>query len=99
MEASMSQAPAARAVEGPGELVGEITHYFSRIEVCVVRITRGSLRVGERVRIKGHSSDFVQKVQSLQIESRNVDLAKKGHLVGLKVNQVARVGDLVYKAP
>lgn len=77
--------------------VGEITHYFSRIQVVVLKITAGKLCVGENIRIQGKGTDFAQKVQSLQIESVDVKSAKKGQLVGLKVLKKARPGDRVYK--
>ncbi len=76
---------------------GEITHYFSKIMVCVVKVTGTSLNVGERINIRGAHTDFIQKVGSLQIESVDVRTARKGQLVGLKTDQVCRVGDQVFK--
>jgi len=76
------------------ERIGVITHYFSKIQVVVIKLTR-ELKVGERIHIKGRSSDFVQSVKSLQIESVDVKVAKKGQLVGLRVNKIAKEGDLV----
>ena len=83
--------------EKPGILVGEITHYFSRIQVCVVKMTKGYIKVGETVRIKGKMTNFTQKVKSLQIESVDVKVAMRGKLVGLKVAQEVREGDKLYK--
>lgn len=77
--------------------IGEITHYFSRIQVVVLKMTKGSLSVGEQIHIKGRSTDFLQKVASLQIESIDVKVAHKGQLVGLKVDKAAKVGSKVYK--
>ena len=79
-----------------GILVGEVTHYFSRIYVVVVRVTK-NLAVGDQIRIKGRSTDFSQKVSSMQIESLDVKSARKGQLIGLKVIREAREGDKVYK--
>jgi len=81
----------------PGPMIGEVTHYFSKIMVCVVKM-RGSLSVGQSIRIKGKATDFTQKVESLQIESVNVPRARKGQLVGLKVKKPCREGDLAYLA-
>jgi len=78
-------------------LLGEVTHYFSRIGVCVVKMTGGSIRLGDRIRIKGNIRDFIQQVRSLQIENVDVMSVHRGQLVGLKVNQKAREGDRVYK--
>ena len=79
-----------------GVPVAQVTHYFSKIMVCVLKMA-GYLSVGDRVHIKGATTDFKQTIQSLQIESVNVKTVKKGQLVGLKVNQICRAGDIVYK--
>lgn len=85
------------APEPKGVLTGEVTHYFSKIMVCVVKITRASLSVGDHIRIQGNGAAFTQKVVSLQIESQDVRVAPKGQLVGLKVAQPAKPGDKVFK--
>ena len=77
--------------------VGEITHYFDRIKVCVVKITQGTVLIGDKLTILGIKTKFVQKVWSLQIESEDVKVAKKGQLIGLKVDKLVAVGDKVYK--
>jgi len=78
------------------ERIGAITHYFSRIQVVVIKLTK-ELKVGDKIRIKGNSTNFVQLVKSLQIESVDVKAAKKGELVGLKVEKNAKEGDLVFR--
>ena len=77
--------------------IGEVTHFFSRIGVCVIKITRGEIHVGDQIEIKGHTTHFTQKVQSLQIENSEVKTARPGQLVGLKINKKARTNDRVYK--
>jgi len=77
--------------------VGEITHYFDRIKVCVVKLTQGTVLIGDKLTIIGPKTKFVQKVWSLQIESEDVKVAKKGQLIGLKVDKLVAVGDKVYK--
>jgi len=79
-----------------GLLIGRITHYFSKIMVCVVKMD-GPLSVGDTIRIQGRQREFDQKVESLQIESVNVPRAKKGQMVGLKVKKECREGDLVFR--
>ena len=76
---------------------GKITHYFERIKVCVVKITQGSILIGDRLTIKGPKTSFVQKVWSMQIENKDVKVARKGQLIGLKVDKPVAVGDIVYK--
>ncbi|OGX31298.1 MAG: hypothetical protein A2787_06430 [Omnitrophica WOR_2 bacterium RIFCSPHIGHO2_01_FULL_48_9] len=78
-------------------VLGEVTHFFSKIVVCVVKVTHGQIKVGERIRVKGNTTDFQQTIRSLQIESVDVKAARKGQLIGLKVDREARVGDKVYK--
>jgi hypothetical protein len=80
-----------------GVLVGEITHFFSRISVCVIKMTHQSIRIGDRLRIQGKTSHFIQPVRSLQIESNDVAMARKGQLVGLKTDQRAKEGDQVFR--
>lgn len=77
--------------------IGEVTHFFSRIQVIVLKMNSGNLLVGDRIRISGHKTDFIQKVKSLQIESVDVKSARKGQLVGLKVGKKAKPGDQVFK--
>ena len=77
--------------------VGVIKHYFERIKVCVVKLTQGSVLIGDKLTIQGSKTKFVQKVWSMQIESKDVKVARKGQLIGLKVDKTAAVGDKVYK--
>jgi putative protease len=79
------------------EEIGHITHYFPRISVAVIEVTAGSLKVGETIRIKGHTSDFTQPVESLQQEHLSVPEVKKGGSAGMKVKEHVREGDRVYK--
>jgi len=79
------------------EEIGKVTHYFSKVQVAAIEITAGSLRVGDTIRIKGHTSDFTQTVDSIQIEHDSVEEATPGQTVGIKVVEHARVHDAVLK--
>jgi len=79
------------------EEVGRISHYFSKIGVGVVELTKASLSVGDTIHIKGHTTDLYQKVESMQVEHANVPSAKKGESFGLRVESHVREHDLVYK--
>ena len=70
---------------------------ISSLSVSVVEITDGELAVGDKIHIKGHTTDFEQEVNSIQIEHAPVEKAEKGQTIGLKVNEKAREGDEVYK--
>ena len=79
------------------EEIGRVTHYFSNLAVAVVDITSGTLNVGDTIHIKGHTSDFTQKVKSMQVEHDSIESAKAGQSIGLKVKEHAREHDIVYK--
>jgi len=76
--------------------VGVVTHYYSHLSVAVVAVTDRRLHLGDRIHVKGHTSDFYQTVGSLQIEHDQVSSTDIGQAVGLKVNQHAREHDVVY---
>ena len=77
-------------------LVGTISHYYSQIGVGIISI-KNTLNVGDKIKIKGHSTEFDQTVDSIQIDHKEVDTAKTGDIVGMKVNDKVREGDEVYK--
>jgi translation elongation factor EF-1alpha len=77
--------------------IGHISHYFPKISVAVIEVTAGSLKVGDTIRIKGHTSDFTQTVDSLQQEHLQVPEIKPGASAGLKVKEHVREGDKVFK--
>lgn len=76
--------------------VGRVTHYFSKIGVAILEITAGSLKVGDTIRIVGHTSDFTQTIDSMQIEHQSVTEAQTGQSIGVKVVNPAREHDKVY---
>jgi putative protease len=76
--------------------IGQITHFFSKIGVAVVELT-APLAVGDRILVKGPSTDFEQIVDSMQIEHENIQGAEAGQSIGLKLAQQARERDAVYK--
>ena len=76
---------------------GKITHYFSKISVGVLEVTKGNVRIGDTIHIKGHTTDYYQKIQSMQVEHAPVESAQKGVQVGLKVESAVREGDSVFK--
>jgi len=81
--------------EVEGKEVGRITHYFDKIGVAVVELN-GNLKVGDKIKIKGATTDFEQEVESMQVEHESVKEAKKGQAIGLKVNEKVRINDRIY---
>ncbi|HXF67933.1 MAG TPA: EF-Tu/IF-2/RF-3 family GTPase [Burkholderiales bacterium] len=89
--------PAPVAPEAAEDRVGVVTHYYSHLSVAVVRLESGSLRLGDTIHVKGHTSDFRQRVESMQIEHKPVSEVGPGQEFGLKVIEHAREHDVVYK--
>ena len=77
--------------------IGVVTHYFDRIEVAAIRLTKGALKTGDTIHIGGHSTDFGQVVASIQIEHEAVPEAKPGDEVGIKVDQPVHEHDKVFR--
>lgn len=77
--------------------IGKVAHFFGRPMVAAVEITSGTLKKGETIRILGHTTDFTQAVESMQIEHESVEEAKAGDSVGIRVKEHAREHDRVFK--
>ena len=77
--------------------IGKVTHYFSKIGVAAIEITHDVLRVGDTIHVKGHTSDFTQKIDSMQVDNQAVSEAAVGQTIGLRVKEHAREHDLVFK--
>jgi putative protease len=78
------------------EEIGKVAHYFSKINVAVIELT-SSISNGDTILIKGSTTDFSQKIESMQIEHNEVEKAEAGQSIGLKVIDRVREGDIVYK--
>jgi putative protease len=85
------------ALPPPGERIGVVTHYFSHLAVAVVKLEAATLRVGDTIHIRGHTTDFKQRVDSLQVNHASVPEAGPNDDFGLKVREHARENDVVYK--
>lgn len=79
------------------QLVGTVTHYFGKAQVAGIEITEGELTVGDTIHVIGHTSDFTQNVDSMQIDRAPVQSAKVGDVIGIKVVEHAREHDQVYR--
>ena len=75
--------------------VGNVSSYFSHVGVAAIKLSSG-LKVGDKVHIKGHTTDFEEKVEGMQIERKDVKKAKKGDHIGIKVPEKVRPSDKVY---
>lgn len=76
--------------------IGKISHFYGKISVAVVEL-EDTLNVGDTISIEGAETNFTQAVDSMQIEHEDIETAKKGQSIGLKVNDKVRESDVVYK--
>jgi len=80
----------------PAQAIGTVNHYFSHLSVAAITLTQ-PLAIGERIHIRGHTSDVEQTVESLEVEHEHVERARPGDDVALKVVDHVREHDLVYR--
>ena len=80
----------------PEEIVGKVSHFFAQPVVVGIEMS-GVLKVGDQIRVKGHTTDFQMVIESMQIENAIVQEVKSGDSVGIKVPERAREGDTVYR--
>jgi translation elongation factor EF-Tu-like GTPase len=77
--------------------IGTIIDYFAKVGVLAFRVEEDTLKVGDTIHIKGHTTDLTQEVTSMQIEREAIEEAKVGDDVGIKAKDRVRKGDAVYK--
>lgn len=75
--------------------IGKVTHYYNKINVAVVKLS-APLALGDKVKISGHDKEFIQEIISIEIEHEQVQKAKKGEVIGLKVDKEVKEGDIFY---
>jgi len=75
--------------------IGKVSSFFSHVGVAAIKLTN-KLKVGDKIHIKGNTTDFENKVESIQIERKEVSEAGKGDHIGIKVPEKVRPNDMVY---
>jgi selenocysteine-specific translation elongation factor len=80
----------------PEKEIGSVSDFFAHPVVAGIDLT-GTLKVGDQIHIKGHTTDLELTVSSMQVNNANVNEAKAGDAVGIKVSERVRRGDTVYK--
>jgi putative protease len=81
----------------PEEQVGIIVKFFAKPGVAAIEVTNGSIKKGDMLRYKGHTTDFIEEVASMEMDNQAVEVAKAGDLIGIKVKERVRENDTVYK--
>jgi len=78
------------------KIIGKIIHYYGKINVGIIELA-DELKVGDKIHIKGSATDFEQTVDSMQVEHQDIEQAKIGDSIGLKLSNKAKEGDQVFK--
>ncbi|MDX1778022.1 MAG: translation elongation factor-like protein [Thermodesulfobacteriota bacterium] len=81
----------------PEEKIGKIVKFFSKPSVAAIEVTDGTLSVGDKIKIKGHTTDFEDTVTSMQEENQSIEKASPGQMIGIKVKERVREHDIIYK--
>ena len=81
------------------EKIGIVEHFFTHVSVAAIKITNGDLKIRDTIHIVGATTDFKQKIESMEIDRKTVDIVKPGDDVGIKVIERVREHDIVYKVP
>ena len=81
----------------PEEQVGIIVKFFAKPSVAAIEMQKGSIKKGDLLRYKGHTTDFTEEVGSMEIDNQQIEEAKEGDLVGIKIKERVRENDKVYK--
>ena len=79
------------------KILGEVIKYFGKIGVAAIRISEGTIKVGDKIHIVGHTTDVTQTVDSMQIENKSAQEAGPGADIGIKIKDKVREHDTVYK--
>lgn len=79
------------------EKIGEVTHYFPHVNAAAMMVLKDSLKAGDQIYIKGHTTDFKQNADSIQLDHVSVQEGKIGQEIGLLVKSRVRIGDSVYR--
>jgi len=77
--------------------VGEVFQFFHKPGVAAVKLTEGGLKVGDKIHFLGHTTDFTQTVDSMQVDREPIQAAKAGDSIGVKVQDRVRPNDMVYR--
>lgn len=95
--AKKSKQKTKKALELNLEKIGEVTHYFPHVRAAAIMVGKAGMNVGDQIYIKGHTTDFKEKINSMQLDHVSIEAAKKGQEIGLLVKSRVRIGDSVYR--
>ena len=79
------------------EKIGEVVKFFAKPCVAAIKVTNGKVKVGDTIKITGHTTDITNTLESMEIENQKVEKAVAGDYIGVKVSDRVRPGDEVFK--
>lgn len=79
------------------ERIGSVIKFFDKTSIAAVKLDFGDLATGDSIRVKGNSTDFIQKIDDLEFDHHPVQKGIRGQFIGIKLSQPAKPFDLVYK--
>jgi len=79
------------------EKVGVVKKFFSKVGVAAIEVTSGNIELGDTLLFKGHTTDFKETVNSMELDNKPIEKAEPGQLIGIKVKERVREKDIVYK--
>jgi U32 family peptidase len=77
--------------------IGEVMKFFSKPSVAAVKIIEGEVNVGDSIKFSGHTTDFIDVIESMEVDNKSVQKAVAGDFIGVKVSGRVRPGDEVFK--
>jgi putative protease len=77
--------------------IGEVMKFFSKPSVAAVKIMEGEVTVGDSIKFSGHTTDFIDVIESMEVDNKSVQKAVAGDFIGVKVSDRVRPGDEVFK--
>lgn len=80
-----------------GDQVGVVVNFYAKPSVAAIKVTSGSIKKGDLLKYKGHTTDFTEEVAGIEINNQPVEEAKADDLIGIKVKERVRENDKVYK--
>ncbi|MEA3486968.1 MAG: translation elongation factor-like protein [Thermodesulfobacteriota bacterium] len=79
------------------EKIGEVMKFFAKPSVAAVKITSGELLAGDTVKFVGHTTDFEDRIDSMEIDNKQIEKATVGDYIGIKVADRVRPGDEMFR--
>ena len=79
------------------ERIGSVIKFFDKTSVAAIKLDFGDLSIGDTIRVKGHETDFTQKIEAMEFDHHPVEKASRGQFTGIHVSKPAKPFDLVYK--